>query len=105
MTETSHEVLKSPTTWLFVQQLAEADSKDNFKVPPYLPFKRGMFLWPMDFRNKILVTRKAFLYHKGYDTPQSIYNEGTILSGTTVARSVTACSQNTLKVKKKSLAI
>ena len=41
--------LKSPATWLFVQQLVPANIKENIEARHYWPFMRGIHQSPVDF--------------------------------------------------------
>ena len=54
--------LKSLTTQLFVQQLVQANNKENIK-PYYRPFLREIHCWAIDSPHKGPVTREKFAYH------------------------------------------
>ena len=40
--------LKTPATWLFIQQLVQDYNRGNFKAPHYWHFARVIHQWPMD---------------------------------------------------------
>ena len=60
ITVTSHEQLKSPGYWLFIQQLVLGSIKEKIKVPCYWLFVRGIHRSPLDSPHKGPVTWKPF---------------------------------------------
>ena len=52
--------LRSPKTWLFVQQFIQANNELYIKAPHHWPFLMGILLWPVDFPHKVPVMRWTF---------------------------------------------
>ena len=51
--------LKSPASWLFVEQLVQANIKNNIKTLHYCPFVRVIHWLPVDFPHKAPEMQKA----------------------------------------------
>ena len=52
--------VKSPSSWLFAQQLVHSHNKGNIKGRQYWPFVREIHRWPVDFPHNGSVMRKTF---------------------------------------------